>query len=267
VVTNAQLSAPIPRHAILALLRTVGLIILTLILFPPALLTWALGLHRARKHVVRWFYAVARRMLNVHVQVRGHFHAQRPLLLVANHASYLDVIVLGSQLPVAFTPKREVRSWPVIGFFCVLADCVFVERKRSNMQEAQTTMAAKLNAGRTLCIFPEGTTNNGREMKSFKSGFFNLAELFQVPVQPVTISYLRASGVPLTEANSDQVAWVGDATFFGHFANLLGFSSIQVVLTLHPALLPAQFADRKALAITSEQCIRAQLLKDIAHAG
>lgn len=247
--------------------RTLLIILWVVLLFPFTLLLYFLRLNKTRARLVRVFYHGMCGILNIRSTVQGTLAKERPLLVVSNHSSYLDVFVLGTLFPVSFTPKREVRSWPVIGFLCVLADCVFVERKPSHMVDARDKMQDRLDTGKVVCIFPEGTTNNGRVVNAFKSGFFSLTEEVEMPVQPMTVVYTKLSEVPLTEVNSDHVAWVGAATFFDHFWRFLGYRSLDVTVLVHPLQYARDFADRKVLSLQCETLVRSGLETLLASQG
>ena len=180
-------------------------------------------------------------------------------MLVANHSSYLDIFVLGSIVPLSFTPKREIRSWPVIGFLCVLADCVFLERKPADMQRAQAEMEEKLQMGKVITLFPEGTTGDGFNVMPFKSGFLSLSENHQLPVQPVVIAYTHIGDVPLSAATREQVAWIGEASFVTHFMRLLKFPCVRVTAKFYDIEEAHEHEDRKALTKACEETIRAGL--------
>jgi 1-acyl-sn-glycerol-3-phosphate acyltransferase len=241
-------STHLPSSRLRAAWRVLLLVLWVLIWFLPVFLMWLLRSQTIRRYLVHIFFRVVTRIIGFEIHVTGAASTARPLLLVANHASYSDVFVLASLLPISFTPKQEVRSWPVIGFFCVLADSVFVERKPSQLHEARDKMQARLDVGKALCIFPEGTTNDGLNIKPFKSGFFSLAEDEPLPIQPVTISYTKVAGTPIPRDAYDQVAWVGEATFFGHFLRLLGYPSVTVEVCFHTPKKLEDFEDRKALS-------------------
>ena len=169
--------------------------------------------------------------------------------------------------PLSFTPKLEIRSWPIIGFFCVLADCVFIERKPKDMQRAQAEMAARLHKGKVLALFPEGTTGDGFHVKSFKSGFLNLVEAHDLPLQPVTMAYTHIGKVPLSAATRELVAWIGDADFATHFWRLLQFPSVHVEVQFYEVERISDHEDRKALAKNCENTIREGLAKALAAHG
>lgn len=240
--------------------RALVLLVLVLITLPIALLFWMLTMQRPRGRVVQIFMAVARRAMGLRVTEQGRVSAQRPLMIVPNHASYLDVFVVGSRLPVSFTPKREVRSWPGIGFLCVLADCIFVERRPAHMEEAREEMAQRIREGRVLCLFPEGTTSDGKHIKPFKSGFISLAEDFKLPIQPASLAYTHIGDELIADSAREMVAWVGDATFFGHFWHVLGLPSVSVTILWHAPLSLDDFEDRKALTKAAETIVTAGVL-------
>ena len=249
-----------------AVWRALLLVVWVLIWFLPVLLMWLLRSQTIRRYLVHVFFRGVTHIIGFEIRTTGMPSPARPLLLVANHASYSDVFVLASLLPLSFTPKQEVRSWPVIGFFCVLADSVFVERKPSQLQEARDKMQARLDLGKALCIFPEGTTNDGIHIKPFKSGFFSLAEEEPLPVQPVTISYTAVAHQPIPHDAYDQVAWVGEATFFGHFLRLLGYPSVTVEVCFHAPKKLEDFEDRKALSGACQVVIQEHHTKVLGYA-
>lgn len=251
-------------------LRALALLAWLLLWFVPIFTAWLLHLELVRSALIRAFYQSAAYIIGLRVHVTGEVSKTRPLMLVANHASYLDVFVIGSRMRVSFTPKREVRRWPVIGFLCVLADCIFVERRPSEMEAAAEAMQKRLNKGKIVCLFPEGTTSDGRNIKPFKSGFLSLAYTHTMPVQPASIAYTHIGRTPITtDAQREQVAWVGEATFFAHFWGVLGLPCIQVELVLHPAKTISEFADRKALTQACETQIvtTVHAILDKTHAG
>lgn len=239
----------------------------TAVLFPLVLLLWSLALEKLRARLVRVYYYLIGRISGVRCSVEGKVSTLRPLMLVANHSSYLDIFVLGSIVPLSFTPKLEIRSWPIIGFFCVLADCVFIERKPKDMQRAQVEMSARLNTGKVLVLFPEGTTGDGFNVMPFKSGFLNLVEAHDLPLQPISVAYTHIGDVPLSAATREQVAWVGEASFATHFWRLLKFPSVRVHVTCYEAERISSYEDRKALAKACEVIIRGGLMASLEARG
>lgn len=239
------------------ILRVAAIIVWTLIALPVEIVFWLMRWQRPRARIAQWFFLGVSRILGMRIRVIGEPSRERPLMIVSNHASYLDVFVIGAQLPLSFTPKREIRSWPVIGFFCVLADCIFVERQPAHMEEAREEMGRRIREGRVLCLFPEGTTSDGKTLKTFKSGFLSLAEDFSLPVQPASLAYTHVGAHLLADHERDLVAWIGEeTTFFGHFLRVLGMPGVRATLVWHSPLHLADYDDRKTLTKAAQKIVQ-----------
>lgn len=265
-MTLPQPTAP-TTSTLRALVKCLCFLAITLVMFVPVLLLWGLNLERARARLVQLYFYLFGRVSGVRYTIEGEVSKLRPLMLVANHSSYLDIFVLGSIVPLSFTPKLEIRSWPIVGFFCVLADCIFIERRPADMQRAQAEMGARLNTGKVLALFPEGTTGDGFNVMPFKSGFLNLVEAHDLPLQPVSIAYTHIGDMPLSAANREQVAWIGEASFVTHFWRLLKFPSVRVHVTCYAVERIAHYEDRKALAKACETIIRGGLMTSLEARG
>jgi 1-acyl-sn-glycerol-3-phosphate acyltransferase len=166
----------------------------------------------------RWAQRSARRLLKVfgvNLTVRGA--VPREGLLVANHLSYLDILVIGSLTPSVFVAKREVRGWPVFGWLAHQAGTLFIERtKRSDVARVNAQVARLLEAGVLLVIFPEGTSSDGREVLPFKS---SLLEPVVGQGHPLAAGYL---GYTLEEGEAGrEVCYWGDMTLGPHLLKLL----------------------------------------------
>jgi 1-acyl-sn-glycerol-3-phosphate acyltransferase len=260
-------ASAISTSTVRAYIKCALFLIVTAVLFVPTLILWGLALEKIRARVVRVFFILIGRISGVRLSMHGSVNPQRPLMLVANHSSYLDIFVLGSVVPLSFTPKLEIRSWPIIGFLCVLADCVFIERRPTDMQRAQAEMGARLSNGKVIALFPEGTTGDGFNVMPFKSGFLNLVEAHDLPLQPVSIAYTHIGDVALSAATREQVAWIGEASFVTHFWRLLKFPSVRVAVNFYPVERIANHEDRKALAKSCENTIREGLRQQLEAAG
>ncbi|RQH08332.1 lysophospholipid acyltransferase family protein [Paraburkholderia dinghuensis] len=116
-------------------------------------------------------------------------------LVVCNHISWIDIYVINAWRPTPFVSKAEIRSWPLIGWFAQNLDTVFVEReKRSDAKRIMHELAARLDRGELMCVFPEGTTTDGRALKTFHTNMFQAAVEAGCPVQPLCILYEDAEG-------------------------------------------------------------------------
>lgn len=229
----------------MAYLRAV-LIVLTLLLFLSlAPLQW-LALRRRWPLRLRLPVALGRTLaalLRLRV-VAKHVPPQGPRLIIANHVSWLDIVVLCSVEPVCFLAKREVETWPVVSNFAQLQETVFVDRQRRRTIPANAAMARRMLAGRPMLLFPEGTTGDGSALHKFHSSHFAAArdllatasDIETVCVQPVAIRY-----------SSPAAAWLGDATLLPHLWSLLKGEPIRCDLVFGKPLAYARGESRKAI--------------------
>jgi len=173
-------------------------------------------------------------------------------LWIANHISWLDVVVLGAQTPLTFIAKSEIAAWPVVGLLARLSGMLFVERGRpSRSGGTVASMGERLRRGETLLLFPEGTTTRGKSVARFHSSLFQAALDAAAPVVPVAVSY-RGS-------HAEIVPFVGDDAFVPHLWRLLGARGIEVHLAAGPCLTGA--ADREHLARQARESVRGLLLQ------
>ncbi|HLO77529.1 MAG TPA: lysophospholipid acyltransferase family protein [Magnetospirillum sp.] len=238
---------------VVALGRFLAFVLWTLVAMVPYLSLLACG-WRGYSRYARAYFKVCNRLLGFHVVVRGvPVNPAKPVLYVANHASYLDILILGSVLDACFVAKAEVAGWPGFGFLARIANTVFVDRKRGATARERDQIANRLAAGDALILFPEGTSNDGNRVLPFKSSLFAVAQLTTaagapLPVQPVSVAYTRLDGRIMGRAFRPFYAWYGDMTLAGHLFQALGLGKPTIEVIFHPTVTIADFADRKALA-------------------
>ncbi len=198
-------------------------------------------------------------LAGVKVKVIGEQAKDRPLLVVANHLSYMDVPILSSHAVLNFTPKIEMKSWPLFGWMCKVQGSIFVDRRPEKVKEVGEGIRATLRNNKAVCLFPEGTTGNGLHMLPFKSSFFGLAEEAyndkELWVQPVAIAYRRIRNLPIDMTQWPEIAWYGDMELLPHLWNLLKIAPISAELTYLPPVKLEQFGNRKALSAHCESAI------------
>jgi 1-acyl-sn-glycerol-3-phosphate acyltransferase len=202
----------------------------------------------------RWYWRGVAYIVGLRLVVRGEPSARDPVLYVANHGSYLDIIALGALLKAAFIAKSEVRGWPGIGLIARLGRTVFVDRHPRKSVAQRDEMLARLSrAGESLILFAEGTSNDGNRILPFKSALFSTAEVTdaggkQISVQPVTVAYTQLDGIPIGRAWRPLFAWYGDMELVSHLWVMAGLGITTVEIVLHPPVCLDQFVSRKALA-------------------
>jgi len=163
-------------------------------------------------------------------------------LMVSNHLSYLDILLLSTAAPCVFVSKHEVKSWPVFGWFATLGGTVYIQRERRGEVGVVAGEIRRLLAeGLLVVLFPEGTSSGGREILPFKSSLLEPAVGLDSPLFATCVGYLLADGVV-----SEDVCYWGDMTLLPHFVKLLEKPFVQALVSFGEIRQPA--ADRKALA-------------------
>jgi lyso-ornithine lipid O-acyltransferase len=214
----------------------------------------------------RWiplaFHKFSTRMLGLRVHVRGLPAAERPLLLVSNHSSWLDIVVLSSVLPVVFIAKSEIARWPLFGLFAKLQRSVFVNRtKRQETRNVNRTIASRLANGDPVVLFGEGTAGDGNLVRPFRSALLGalrdaLGEQGRGSVQPVSVAYTRLQGIPMGRQHRPVAAWYGDMNLLSHLKRVLREGAIDVVVTFGVPFEVEPGVDRKSLARSTENAVR-----------
>ena len=158
------------------------------------------------ERVTRW----ARQMLavlGIELRVRGAPVQQGPMLLVANHISWLDILVMHASRHCRFVAKAEVERWPLIGTLATGGGTLYIEREsRRHAMRVVHHMAEALRAGDVLAVFPEGTTSDGRTLLPFHANLLQAAISADAPVQPVALTFVDAA----TAEPSFAPIYVGD---------------------------------------------------------
>ncbi len=216
----------------------------------------ALALGRGYRRVAAWWARGCLTLVGVRMVVHGrpwHQSGDRPVLYVANHASYLDIMVLMALCEAAFVSKAEVRTWPGINLIARLGRTVYVSRSARRSRDERDLMGQRLAERESLVLFPEGTSSDGNRVLPFKSALFSVAERQRadgspLPVQPVTLAYTRLYGLPLGRNNRWRYAWYGDMALVPHLWRLFATGPAVVEVTFHDPVRFADFAGRKPLA-------------------
>jgi 1-acyl-sn-glycerol-3-phosphate acyltransferase len=243
-------------------LVVVGLAVVTAVLFPIHWIDVTFDRPAAGRMPVLWHRA-ARRLLNLRVVEHGRPAAVRPLLITANHVSWLDIVVLGSLMPLSFVAKAEVKTWPVFSFLARMQRTVYVDRsRRAGTGEATAAIAARLRRGDPMVLFAEGTSSNGNEVLPFRTALLGAAraaltaENGAVFVQPLSIAYTRLSGVPLGRRRRPLVAWYGDMDLAPHLWRLITSEGFDVEVSWGRPIPFDADADRKLIAGIAERSVR-----------
>lgn len=198
-----------------------------------------------------WYHRQCCRILGFRVERRGRQSRAHPTLYVANHVSYFDIMVLASLIRGSFVAKSEVARWPLFGWLAKLQRTVFVVRRSQRAASHRDEMAARLEQGDDLILFPEGTSSDGNRVLPFKSALFAVAErrLRGEPlvVQPVSITYTRLDGVPMGRYLRPFFAWYGDMEMASHLWRAAGLGRATAVVEFHRPATIEELGTRKAV--------------------
>ena len=261
---------PAPREAwseVIGILRVVlACTIIALATVPMVLAQLAAGALGLNLGLLpHLWHRLAARLLGLHVHVHGALTDRRPLLVVSNHVSWIDIVVLGALAPLSFVAKAEVRGWPIFGIFARLQRSIFIERERRGMSKEQAgEIAARMGLGDPIVLFAEGSTGDGNFLLPFKSTLFGAAQMVvsdggrgRAWVQPVAIAYTRFHGMPMNRLHRPRAAWIGDQVLLPHAAELLREGGVDVEVRFGEPVEIGAGADRKALARQVEARVQA----------
>lgn len=209
---------------------------------------------RQAREVTQWSMD-ALAIFEIRVVVRGTPPPARSVcLLVANHVSWLDIHCILSQTHAVFVAKDEVRHWPIIGQMSARIGTLFLPRRRHHdIGQHVQSLAASLNRGINVGLFPEGTTTDGSRLLPFHSALFEAAVATGTAVQPIAIRYVRSNGTAATEAN-----FTGDMSLIDSIRRLAGRDDVIAELVFLP-MIDLNGASRRSLATAAEAAISEHL--------
>ncbi len=192
-------------------------------------------------------------LLGIDVSVSGGEHLDNSgMLIVANHQSYLDIIILATVIPTLFVAKKEVRSWPLLGWLATLGGTLYIDRTAfRSASEAMEKIFSALRGGTNVLVFPEGTSTNGELVAPFRPALFRSAVNAECSVLPVTINYVLVDGEKAGRGNRDLFCWYGVMTFTDHFWKLLNVGSMTSHIIIHPPIPHSSPSDPKVLSETA----------------
>ncbi len=177
-----------------------------------------------------------------------------PFVLVSNHLSYVDILVLASQLDTVFVSKYEVADWPILGVLCRAMGTVFLNREsRRDLSRVLEEMNDHLEHDCGIVFFPEGTSTNGSHVLQFRPSLLEIAVRLKQPVAYASLRYVTPDGSSVANV----VCWWGDAPFVKHFLRLISLPGFRAELLF--GAQPISSSDRKVLAAELREAVAAQL--------
>jgi len=170
---------------------------------------------------------------------------QGPALVVSNHVSWLDPMVLAAQCDVSFITSQDTGKHPFLGLITKIGGCLFVSRKPWTLRKEIAEIANQIEPNSYIAFYPEATSSNGSQVLPFHASFFEVAVIQNIPVQPVVLRWA-----------TKEAAYYGDMTFASHLMQVMSLAELELEVIYLPPLNPKDFASRKELCAAAEASIR-----------
>jgi len=218
--------------------------------------------------IPRLWHRFALRVFGIRLRTTGAIAEGRPLLLVSNHISWTDIVILGASADVNFIAKADMIKWPVIGWLCTLQRTLFVDRSRPRQSGEQANeIGTRIAAGDPMVLFAEGTTSDGNLLMPFKSTLFGAATMAlaaapekKVFIQPVAVAYTRLQGMPMGRQHRGHSAWIGDQDLVPHVVSLLREGAMDAELRFGEPIVFDAASNRKQVARLIETRVRDMMI-------
>jgi 1-acyl-sn-glycerol-3-phosphate acyltransferase len=253
-----------------------GFIAMTLPLMPVQAVLLRTSRAGARRFP-HWYHRKVCRLVGLRLHIEGEIVRDKPVLVVANHTSWLDIPVISAVAPLSFVAKKEVGTWPFVSALARLQRTVFVDRtRRTRVGETAGEIMSRLAEGDTVVIFAEGTSSDGNRVLAFKTSLFGAVKpgsrgeadpAGDTVVQTLSLVYTRLHGLPLGRADRPLIGWYGDMEMGRHAWALLSAGPIDVNISIGPPISLDAFEDRKALARHSENDVRQRVVAMLRSGG
>lgn len=197
-----------------------------------------------------WWSRQALRIFGIHLRVDG-FVPKSPVLVAANHVSYLDILALATLVPGRFVAKKEMRAWPFFGIMGEWLGTLFIDRSDARASQRTVRQASEILAtGTSIILFPEGTTSDGKRVGSFFAAPFEIASGAVASTIPVALRYEDV----LRPGQPDPLCpFIGEDSLFGHLWRLAAAAPLTLRVEFLPALAPE--LGRRNLAAMAQMAI------------
>lgn len=208
---------------------------------------------------IRDWSASTLKVLGIHLIHESPFHQNKsshaPLMLVANHISWIDALIIQTIQPSVFVAKSEIRHWPIVGGIAKGCGVVFVDRSSpSSARRMVDDVSSALHHGYCVAGFPEGTSSEGSSVSLFHANLFEAAINHHVQIQPLAIRYTE----PKTGKLCSRAAFIGDIGFVQSLHQVMSSKGIHARVHAGELISP-QGHSRRTLAHLSHRSVSTQL--------
>lgn len=238
---------------IISSMKTLKILLHILLVIPLCLLIF-IATRKQQEKIIQYWCKKLLSIFEIKVELKG-FEAQllnqKNYLIVSNHISWLDIIIIQSIKPSIFVAKSDVASWPLFGWVAHVTGTIFIKRdKVSDIKKALKKMKRRLMK-RSVCIFPEGTSTNGRYVLPFKSNLFQSSIDSNKSILPICLRYQEDLHY------SDKVAFIDDMSLVDSIIKIKKENHITAVLDVLQPIRPR--GNRKELASYTHEIIQKNL--------
>ena len=172
--------------------------------------------HRHARKLIKLF------RVNISLTGTNELSNNTPCLIISNHLSYVDILILAAIRPTLFLSHKGIEREPVIGSITACGGTLFVDKSsKTKLAGEMEHLAGMLKEGNTMTLFPEGASGNGLAVMPFHSAFIEAAMRAEAPVIPICLQYLRINETPLTKENKDFIFIYDKTPFLPHIWKLL----------------------------------------------
>lgn len=206
-----------------------------------------------RIHIQKWSQRLLT-IFGIELEIKNQSALiDKPYLLASNHISWMDIHVINAFRPIRFVAKSEVASWPIFGWMAKHLGTVFIQRGSSRHAHYVVGEMSQVLKSESICIFPEGTSTEGRDVRPFKPNLFESAIVSGAPVYSLAIRYISS----IDGRRSEVAAFVGEMGLLESMSNMLKHRNLIVQLNFFPPAgsSPQLPTDRKWLALHSQETI------------
>jgi len=194
---------------------------------------------------------------------RDKYNPEDNYLILCNHLSYTDILIISSMLPSTFITSFEVKATKFLGGLSRTAGSIFVDRVNySNIRKEISQIKDLISQGVQVVLFPEATSSDGETVLPFKSGLMECIYGSGKKILLCTLNYKRVNKSPVDKNNRDILYWYGDMTFFPHLTALLKSGSIYAEIDIIGEVEPSDFLSRKELSAFAHHKIKETYLKN-----
>ena len=229
-------------------------LVLTLAIILPQMLVLAFHKGRGSYIIPKFWHRTVCLIFGIQYKMIGTPYTSSQTLYMSNHLSYLDIPLIGSLLVASFVAKEDVAGWAGFGFLAKLQQTAFISRARGQAKAGKHLLENMMKDGKSLILFPEGTSTDGRSVYPFKSTLFSIAQNSNNPdlmIQPMTLRMEKVDGHDIkTQDDRDLYSWHinMDTELPVHLWRFACTSGALISLIFHSPIKASDYEDRKTLA-------------------